>query len=112
MNSVAAAVRERLRIAVSASDTAGQNRLADLVIQCGHQVVDLSASPDAVLADGALDIAGLAPTVALGMVDEECAGLLPAEADVAQIDAALRAVAVGLTVLSVVRVFETTGGAN
>ena len=98
MNSAADAIRERLRIAVSGSDAAGQNRLADLIIQCGHQLVDLSASPDAVLADGAVDNAGLAPTVALGMVDEECDGLLPAEANVAQIDAALRAVAVGLTV--------------
>jgi len=98
MNAAAATVRERLRIAVSASDAATQSRLADLVIQCGHQVVDLSASPDAVLTDGATDVDVPAPAVALGVADEEFAGLLPADAGVTQIDAALRAVAAGLTV--------------
>ena len=98
MNAAAAAVRERLRIAVSASDAAAQGRLADLVIQCGHQVVDLFALPDAVLTDGVTDVGVPAPAVALGVADEEFAGLLPAGAGLVQIDAALRAVVAGLTV--------------
>lgn len=98
MNAVPAVVRNRLRIAVSASDAAAQSRLVALVAQCGHELVEISASPDAVLADGSADDVVGAPAVALGIFDEEFAGLLPAEADVAQVDAALRAVAAGLTV--------------
>lgn len=96
-------VRDRLRIAVSAFDAAERSRLGDFIIQCGHQLVDLSASPDAVLTDGAMELGVPAPAIALGSADEEFAGLLPAEAGVAQIDAALRAVAAGLTVRATLR---------
>jgi DNA-binding CsgD family transcriptional regulator len=109
MNSVAAVVRNRLRIAVSASDAAAQSRLAELVVQYGHELVEESASPDAVLTDGVTEAIIAAPAVALGSVDEEFAGLLPADAGAAQIDAALHAVAAGLTVRAPLRLRRTFG---
>ena len=98
MNSSAAAIPGQLRVAVSASDAATRSRLAALVGQCGHELVDAAANPDAVLTDGAIDTVAPASAVAVGIVDEEFAGLLPLDADAAQVDAALRAVAAGLTV--------------
>lgn len=98
MSAPAAVVPAELRVAVAASNAAAEGRLAGLVAQCGHELVDIGASPDAVLTDGASDIVCPASAVGLGAHDEEFGGLLPPEADAAQIDAALRAVAVGLTV--------------
>jgi DNA-binding CsgD family transcriptional regulator len=98
LSAPAATVPNRLRVCVSASDAPARGRLAALVAESGHQLVEPSESPDAVLTDGAADGILPAPTVALGAVDGEFAGLLPAEATAAQIDAALRAVAAGLTV--------------
>jgi two-component system, NarL family, nitrate/nitrite response regulator NarL len=98
MSSFAAAVPHRLRVAVAASDAASRSWLAGLVAQCGHELVAAAASPDAMLTEGAADAVISAPAVALGTVDEEFAGLLPRDAGITQIDAALRAVAVGLTV--------------
>ena len=96
MSSSADAIPKRLRVAVSAADSAVQTRLAALVTRCGHELVEASSSPDAVLTDGAAGAGG--PAVALGAFDEEFAGLLAPDAAVAQIDAALRAVAAGLIV--------------
>jgi len=95
-----AVASNHLRVAVAAADEVAQGRLAALVYQCGHQLVEVSAFPDAVLTDGAADAVTPSLVVALGVVDEEFGGLLPADAGVAQIDAALRAVAAGLTVRS------------
>src|SRR5204863_1758314 len=93
-----AGVPDRLRVAVLASNAAAQDRLASLVAQCRHQVVEAAASPDAVLTDGAPDAALPASAVAIGAAGGEFAGWLPPDAGVAQVDAALRAVAAGLTV--------------
>ena len=98
MSAPAAAVSDRLRVAVLASNAAAQNRLATLVAQCGHQLVEATASPDAVLTDGTADAVLPAAAVALGAVAGEFAGWLPPDACAAQVDAALRAVAAGLTV--------------
>jgi DNA-binding CsgD family transcriptional regulator len=98
MSSSADDAAKRLRVAVAASDAVVETRLAELVTQCGHEIVEASASPDAVLTDGAAGSGISGPAVALGAPDEEFAGLLPSDAGVAQIDAALRAVAVGLIV--------------
>jgi DNA-binding CsgD family transcriptional regulator len=98
MSAPAAAIPQRLRVAVLASDAAAQDRLATLAAQCGHQLVEATASPDAVLTDGAADAVLPAAAVAVGAVGGEFAGWLPPEAGAAQIDAALRAVAAGLTV--------------
>ena len=98
MSALATTVPNRLRVCVLASDAPTRSRLAALVAESGHQLVEPSASADAVLTDGAANGILPAPAVALGAVDGEFAGLLPAEPTAAQIDAALRAVAAGLTV--------------
>jgi two-component system nitrate/nitrite response regulator NarL len=98
VKSAGAVVSNPLRVAVAAADEAAQGRLAALVSQCGHELVEVSAGPDAVLTEGAADAVIPSLVVALGVVDEEFGGLLPADAGVTQIDAALRAVAAGLTV--------------
>jgi len=94
----AMAIPSVLRIAVLASNAAEQDRLATLVGQCGHQIVEPAASPDAVLTDGAAAATLPAPTVAIGAVDGAFAGLLPPDAAATAVDAALRAVAAGLIV--------------
>jgi DNA-binding CsgD family transcriptional regulator len=94
----AVVVPARLRVAVAAIAASEEDRLVTIVAQCGHELVDLAASPDAVLTDGAGDVLSPASAVALGANDEEFGGLLPPDADAAQVDAALRAVAAGLTV--------------
>ncbi len=98
MSAPAAGVPDRLRVAVLASNAAAQDRLAMLVTQCGHQLVEAAASPDAVLTDGAADAVLPAAAVAVGAVGGEFAGWLPSDAGAAQVDAALRAAAAGLTV--------------
>ncbi|HEX3414429.1 MAG TPA: hypothetical protein VHT00_22215, partial [Stellaceae bacterium] len=98
MSAPAAGIPHRLRVAVLASNAAAQDRLATLVAQCGHQLVEAVASPDAVLTDGAGDAVPSAAAVAVGAVGGEFAGWLPPDAGAAQVDAALRAVAAGLTV--------------
>ena len=98
MSAPAAGVPDRLRVAVLTSDAAAYDRLAAVVAQCGHQLVEAAASPDAVLTDGAADAVLPVATVALGAVGGDFAGWLPPDAGTVQVDAALRAVAAGLTV--------------
>jgi DNA-binding NarL/FixJ family response regulator len=98
MSAPTAGVPDRLRVAVLASNAAAQDRLATLVAQCGHQLVDATASPDAVLTDGAADTDLPGPAVAIGAVGGEFAGRLPPDPTAAQVDAALRGIAAGLTV--------------
>lgn len=91
-------VPSRLRIAVVASDATVRSRLAAPVARSGHEVVELTAAPDAILTDGAIVDSSPAPAVAIGSVERDFAGWLPPDATAEQIDAALRAVAAGLTV--------------
>jgi two-component system, NarL family, nitrate/nitrite response regulator NarL len=98
MSAPAAGLPDRLRVAVVASNAAAEDRLVTLVAQCGHQLVEATASPDAVLTDGAADAVPPAAAVAVGALGGEFAGWLPSDAGAAQVDAALRAVAAGLTV--------------
>jgi DNA-binding NarL/FixJ family response regulator len=109
MSALATKVPNRLRVCVSAPDAPTRNRLAALVAESGHQLVEPSASADAVLTDGAADEILPAPAVALGAAEGEFAGLLPAEATTVQIDAALRAVAAGLTVRAPLRLRRSFG---
>jgi hypothetical protein len=88
----------RLRVAVVAADLAVRTRLASLVDQSGHELVELESGPDAILNDGVEGTALCAPIVAVGADEQEFPGLLPIDATAQQIDAALRAVAAGLTV--------------
>ena len=89
-------VPSRLGVAVVGSDAKVRSWLATLVARSGHEVVELTAAPDAILTDGAIDSS--APAVAIGAVERDIAGRLPADPTARQIDAALRAVAAGLTV--------------
>lgn len=86
-----------LRVAVAAADPLRARGLAALVIQAGHIVEMDPETADVVLAD-----AGISPSnravVALGAADIGQAGLLPPDASAGQIDAAIRAVAAGLSV--------------
>jgi DNA-binding CsgD family transcriptional regulator len=91
-------VRSRLRVAVLASDAAAWTRLTELVVLSGHEVVELDTGPDAILTNGIIDDSIPGPTVAIGSVDDDIAGRLPSDASAEQVDAALRAVAAGLTV--------------
>jgi two-component system, NarL family, nitrate/nitrite response regulator NarL len=91
-------VRSRLRIAVMASDATARTRLTALVAWSGHEVVELAAGPDAILTDDAIDDPTPVAAVAIGSVEGDIAGRLPLDATAEQIDAALRAVAAGLTV--------------
>jgi DNA-binding NarL/FixJ family response regulator len=88
----------RLRIAVVASGGSARSRLVTLVARSGHEVVELTAAPDAILTDDTIGNSASAPVVAIGSVKGDTAGRLPLEATAEQIDAALRAVAAGLTV--------------
>jgi DNA-binding NarL/FixJ family response regulator len=98
----------RLRIAVVGSGAIADSRLAALVALSGHDVVELTATPDARLTDGCLD-SSATPAVAIGPVEGDLAGRLPLDATVQQIDAALRAVAAGLTVRGPKRQNRTFG---
>jgi DNA-binding CsgD family transcriptional regulator len=98
MRDPGAVLPNRLRVAVAASDSAAYSRLAALVGLCGHDLVEMTAAPDAVLTDGPGNAVPPASAVALGATDTEFAGLLELDASTVEIDAALRAVAAGLTV--------------
>jgi len=74
------------------------SRLAALVARSGHEVVESTHAPDAILTDGTIDDAVAAPVVVIGSLDGNPAARLAADATPQQIDAALRAVAAGLTV--------------
>jgi DNA-binding CsgD family transcriptional regulator len=102
-------VASRLRVAVAARDAATRGRLASLVVQSGHECVEMGAAPEAILTDGAAGNALPAPAVAIGAGEAECPGLLPANATAAQIDAALRAVAAGLSVRAASRQIRAFG---
>src|SRR5262245_48050588 len=87
----------RLRVAVLAGDPRRRLALSRLVRDLGH---DIASGPDdasVVLADGVV-LRGDVPTVALGVEGENHRAKLPRDASSEQIDAALRAVAAGLTV--------------
>lgn len=91
-----------LTIAIVATDAARMEMLRALLLRAGHAVVE-SADADVVLIDGmaeasAFDRPIVVPVVVIGLQDSDAAGLLPIDAGVEQIDAALRAVAVGLRV--------------
>jgi len=88
----------RLRVAIVAADPAIAARLAALALDAGHAVVDATEAADAILTDGCAEALPGAPIVGLGAAERDFAGLLPAGATPAQLDAALRAVAAGLGV--------------
>jgi len=89
-----------IRVAVAARDPARRARLSRFVESMGHALATSAGHADVVLCDGDVAVPRGVPVVMLGGADSDAAGQLPADADAAQIDAALRAVANGLLVRS------------
>ena len=87
-----------LRVAVFAAEPRRLASLSQWIRDFGHVVVTASDDPSIVLTDGVVAGAGNLPTVALGVDNETYQARLPSDASPEQIDAALRAVAVGLSV--------------
>ena len=90
----------QLRVAIYAPDLLRQETLRRLVVEGGHIVVRDRDFADVILSDGNPPSAEARPTVTLGGGDHELPGMLSRDANAHQIDAALRAVAVGLIVRS------------
>jgi two-component system, NarL family, nitrate/nitrite response regulator NarL len=87
-----------LRVAITASDPVRRRGLAAIVREAGFEVAEVSDGVDLVLADGADGAPAGPPVLALGAAEAGQAGLLPRDIAPEQIDAAIRAVAAGLTV--------------
>jgi DNA-binding NarL/FixJ family response regulator len=86
------------RVAISAAEPRRLEALARSVRGFGHVVVATSEDPSIMLTDGVVAAAGNLPTVSLGTGHGDSQARLPSNASPEQIDAALRAVAVGLSV--------------
>lgn len=89
-----------LRVAIAASGAERIAALIELLKSLGHEVTAGDERPDVVLADQQRPGQGRYPTVVLGGTDADAEGLLPEDAGLGEIDAALRAVAEGLIVRS------------
>src|SRR5256885_1779143 len=87
-----------LRVAVFAAEPRRLALLSRWLRDFGHVVVTASEDPTIALSDGVVAAADNLPTVALGGDSETSQASLPSDASPEQIDAALRAVAVGLSV--------------
>jgi two-component system nitrate/nitrite response regulator NarL len=87
-----------LRVAITASDPVRRLGLAAIVREAGFEVAEVSDGVDVVLADGEDGAPAGPPVLALGAAEAGQAGLLPRDIAPAQFAAALRAIAVGLTV--------------
>jgi len=87
-----------LRVAIAASDPVRRLGLAAIVREAGFEISEAIDGVDVVLADGVDGLPAGAPVLALGSTEAGQAGLLPRDIAPAQIAAALRAVAAGLTV--------------
>ena len=97
MSAAAKLMTHPLRVAVLAAEPRRSESLSRLVRELGHVVVAAGDAPSVILADG-IATAGNYPTVGLGMEGDSYQARLPKGATLEQIDAALRAVAVGLSV--------------
>jgi hypothetical protein len=89
-----------LRVALLAADPVRRQRLMTIVNAAGHVIVREDEA-DVVLTDGDGLQSGGPPVVSLGARDSGQPGLLSADATAAQVDAALRAAAAGLSVRSI-----------
>jgi two-component system, NarL family, nitrate/nitrite response regulator NarL len=99
MNSDAAGQRGAppLRVALAAADPVRRAALVAILHDLGYRLAEPADAEVALIDGAAVDIAG-PPVVLLGGADGGQAGVLPHNAAPAQIDAALRAAAVGLSV--------------
>jgi DNA-binding NarL/FixJ family response regulator len=89
----------QLRVALLAPDTLRRRTLSKILVDAEYTVVEIDDRPDIVLADGvSVPSNEDRPVVILGDSDQSAQGSLPRDASAHQIDAALRAVAAGLSV--------------
>ena len=86
-----------LRVALLFGSAARRQALAEALTELGHVVTPFETSDVTLTDDAAMAEPGVA-VLLLGETTIAAAGVLPPDADIAQIDAALRAVAVGLFV--------------
>jgi len=112
MSEPAVKLESALRVAIVSDDAARRARLATIVAEAGHIISLAPERADVVLVDGDTRAAGGLQVVSLGGHDDEVAGRLPADATAEQIDAALRAVASGLTVRPAEPSFEQLADEN
>ena len=98
-----------LRVALLFSDDARRRELSAELALLGHRVVAAGISEVMLTDDAAMAEPGAA-VMLLGDSTIAAAGVLPPDADIAQIDAALRAVAVGLIVRPAPRYFDSDDG--
>jgi two-component system nitrate/nitrite response regulator NarL len=101
------ALAPAVRVLVCAADPLRRDALVDLVRHAGHRLVETIEAADVVVCDGDCPANVMSkPVVALGGPEADQAGWLPRDCAANQIDAALAAVAAGLTV----RIAETQAG--
>jgi DNA-binding CsgD family transcriptional regulator len=100
MNAAAAlpAPASPLRVLVAVADAGRRATLAGIVARAGHEIAAAPHDADIVLSDGGAGSGGESLAVSVRANDHDPPGLLEADADPQQIDAALRAVAAGLIV--------------
>jgi DNA-binding CsgD family transcriptional regulator len=84
-------------VAIVAADADLRARFVQLVHLAGHQIVETPENAQVILCDGQSSPLGMF-SVAVGYSNHNHAGQLPPNATAEQIDAALRAVAAGLTI--------------
>jgi DNA-binding NarL/FixJ family response regulator len=97
MNEPALNAAPVLRVAVITADPKRHAFLSRVIHGLGHVVMPGPEGASVILTEG-VALKGLVPLVSLGMDDESHPGRLPSDASPEQIDAALRAVVVGLSV--------------
>ena len=89
----------RLRVAIFSSDLSRVSVLAGIVLNAGHNITDDGGDADVVIADGSVQHPDHPAVIKMGDVDDrESAGVLPKSATPEQIDVAIRAAAIGLSV--------------
>jgi DNA-binding NarL/FixJ family response regulator len=94
-----AANRARLRVALFSSDPSRLSVLAGIVLHAGHNITNDADDADVVIADGSVQHPDHPAVIKLSDVDDRgSASVLPKSATPEQIDAAIQAVAVGLSV--------------
>ena len=97
---VVGTLTQSLRVAIAARDPERITELTKLMESLGHVVAGRGEPADVVLADREHPQDAHRPTVVLGGTAVDAQGVLPEAAGPAEIDAALRAVALGLIVRS------------
>lgn len=89
----------RLRVALFSSDPSRVSVLAGIVVSAGHNITNDVDEADVVIADGSVQHPDHPAIIRMGDIDDRgTASVLPKSATPAQIDIAIRAVAVGLSV--------------